>query len=160
MDHESDEEVTYHDSMLSFNDGLEFFEEVLGGLRDRIDELSEGLSEKSESDYESSSSEESECGCNAESEAEESPFFGADEAPDESDDQKQPNIEFNESDIFDSFDEKAVLDSDSSTEESPFIRETGETEETDEESSFITKPNSDTPIDDIQQIIGGMLRGF
>lgn len=154
MDYESDEEVTYHDSMLSFNDGLEFFEEVLGGLRDRIDELSEGQSEQSEqseSDYESSSSEESECGCDAESEVEESPFFGADEAPDEFDDQKQPDIEF------DSFDEKASLDPDSSTEESPFI---GEAEEADEESSFITKNNLDTSIDDIQQIIGGMLRGF
>ncbi len=79
MSYLPEDKVSYHNNMTSFDDGVDFFEEVLGGIQHKIDELSEDSEEDdTSSDSESSSSEESGCGCNgnrSESEIEDNPFM-------------------------------------------------------------------------------------
>ncbi len=179
MSQKLEDEITFHDSMLSFNDGLEFFEEVLGGLRDRIDELSEETD-----DDETSSSEESECSCDVESEPEESPFITGNDTLENSsfiggaesdEDIKMDEFGFNE---MSEQDEKLKTSSTKNglnetkntfftlSDEANEANEADEADEADEKSAFIVMDENaednaeDKSIDDIQRIIGGMLSGF
>lgn len=166
----SEDELSYHDSLMSFNDGKDFFEAVLGGMQKN----EEDASSENEDEDESSSDEDStgcKCANNVDSDSEspfiieeepfeqdESPFIIEEseeseesEEPEESEELKGDNTKKNISIGGDKDDESPLIVYDLDTE--------SDTTDDLEVSKFIVD-SEDLSISDIQDVIGGLLQSF
>ncbi len=159
-----DEELTYHESLLSFNDGRDFFEEVLGGMK-KGDDSSDDDGSSDEEYYSSSESED--CGCKGgdwQNSDDESPFlqqYEEDVVLDDivvGGDDLSPFIGYDETSYGGDENMGGEMGGEKEEEETSQFIIGDDVAFMDDNASLLDEAAAG--IEDIQGIIGGMLRGF